>query len=463
MHIKRANSVQLILAAVLLALPSPLHAYDFTNLTALANGALTGQNVTQPVPGFEIRLLHHGELLYHQAFGDWSLDRPANCDSSSKTMSGALMMSLVDSGDSVFSLDSRLSDFLPEYDTPTLRDITIRQSFSHSSGLAGEDVFSTVLLNPFITLRQAAFQISQSPLDNGPPGSTFAYGGLSMQAAGAAAEVAASNSYIDLFNDRIATPLSLTHTQFVLASDSNPRVAGGIESTATDFARFMDMLLNDGVDRATGTRVLSEAAVAEMLTRQTTDAQPIANSPTGNNRYGIGIWLDQLGQSDHGPLAGPGVDAIAGGARGFHAWIDQSAGLTFTFATDTTSFQNVDLLSSMMHAEILRVLALPGDFNRDGEVDGADYNLWQSTFGQSVAPGVAADGNANGLIDTADYTLWRDRLNATVATTAAATVPEPTTLLIALVLATGGPRLNRKRRRNTRTSPVAVCGRTRTA
>jgi CubicO group peptidase (beta-lactamase class C family) len=437
MFTPRASFVQVVLVAALLSLPSPLRAYDFTGLTALANGALTGQNVNQPVPGFEIRLLHHGELLYHQDFGDWSLDRPANRDSSSKTMSGALMMSLVDSVDSGFSLDSRLSDFLPEYDNDVLRDITIRQSFSHSSGLAGEDVSATVLLNPFITLRQAAIQISQSPLTGGPPASTFAYGGLSMQAAGAAAEIAASDSYIDLFADRIATPLGLTHTEFALASDSNPRVAGGIESTATDFARFMDMLLNRGVDRATGTRVLSEAAVAEMLTRQTTDDQSIANSPTGNNRYGIGIWLDQLGQSDHGPLAGPGVDAIAGGARGFHSWIDQSAGLTFTFATDTTSFQNVDLLSSMMHAEILRALALPGDFNRDGEVDGIDYNLWQSTFGQAVSPGTAADGNSNGLIDAADFTLWRDHATSEPPSSIVSTVsvPEPTAtgLLAALV------------------------------
>jgi CubicO group peptidase (beta-lactamase class C family) len=428
-------SALLISALALSILPAaPLHAYDFTNLTALANGALTGQNVGQPVPGFEIRLLHHGELLYHQSFGDWSLNRPANADSSSKTMSGALMMSLVDSAESGFTLDSRLSDFLPEYDTDPLREITIRQSFSHSSGLAGEDVSATVLLNPFITLRQAAFQISQTPLDNGPPGSTFAYGGLSMQAAGAAAEIATGESYVNLFADRIATPLGLSNTEFVLASDSNPRVAGGIESTATDFARFMDMLLNRGVDRATGTRVLSENAVAEMLRRQTTDTQPIANSPTGNNRYGIGIWLDQLGPDDLGPQAGPGVDAIAGGARGFHSWIDQSADLTFAFATDLSSFQNVDLLSSLMHAEILRVLSLPGDFNRDGEVSAADYNLWRTTFGQTVEPFTAADANGNATIDAGDYTVWRDHLTTNVAPTAIASpLPEPTTFLVAAI------------------------------
>ena len=46
-----------------------LTAYDFTALTDLANGALVGENVGQPLQGFEIRLLQDGELLYHQAFG----------------------------------------------------------------------------------------------------------------------------------------------------------------------------------------------------------------------------------------------------------------------------------------------------------------------------------------------------------------------------------------------------------
>jgi CubicO group peptidase (beta-lactamase class C family) len=359
------------LVSALLVRPTSVSAYDFSELTELAEGALVGENVGQAVPGFEIRLLHQGQVLYHEVFGDWSLDRPANADSSSKTLSGALMMSLAETGESGFSLDSYLSDYLPEYDKDGYRDITIRQAFSHSSGLAGEDVFSSVLLNPFITLRQAAFQISQDPLANGPPGSKFAYGGLSMQAAGAAAEIATGESYIELFADRISTPLGMTNTEFVLASDSNPRVAGGIESTATDFARFMDMMLNDGVDRVSGVRVLEADSVAEMLTRQTSDSQVIVNSPADNNRYGIGVWVDQLEQ------AGPTVDALAAGARGFHSWIDVEHELVFTFATELTVFSNVEVLSSMMHRSILQAIVAPGDFDFDGDVDGRDLLVWQ--------------------------------------------------------------------------------------
>lgn len=407
---------------------------------------LLGENVGQPVAGFEIRLLKHGELLYHQAFGAWSLDRPANADSSTKTASGALMMSLVDSGEMGFSLDSRLSDFLTEFDTPKFRDITIRQSFSHSSGIAGEDVGSPILLNPFISLRESARRISLEPLANGPPGSTFAYGGLSMQAAGAAAEVATGERYIDLFAERIAGPLGMTNTEFVLASDANPRVAGGIESTATDFARLMDMLLNLGVDRTTGTRVLEAESVEEMLRRQTTDDQPISNSPTGNNRYGIGVWLDQLDQ------AGPAVDAVAGGARGFHSWIDRSAGLVFAFSTDLSSFSNVEVLSSLMHAEILRVVSPPGDYDDNGEVDGADCLVWKQEFGSMVTPFDASDGNGDGAVDAADYTVWRDNLGATASAIIGATaVPEPAGVTVLLVMgAAAGMMFARRQRSSTR-------------
>jgi hypothetical protein len=124
--------------------------------------------------------------------------------------------------------------------------------------------------------------------------------------------------------------------------------------------------------------VLSALWVAEMLARQTTDDQIIVNSPADNNRYGIGVWVDQLGQ------AGPPVDALAAGARGFHSWIDKPYGLVMTFATDETIFANVEVLSSMMHLAILQAVAKPGDFNFDGVIDGRDFLVWQR--GESAQP-----------------------------------------------------------------------------
>lgn len=51
---------------------------------------------------------------------------------------------------------------------------------------------------------------------------------------------------------------------------------------------------------------------------------------------------------------------------------------------------------------------LSGDYNRDGEVNAADYVLWRDILNQSVANGSAADGNWDGVITQADYDLWRN-------------------------------------------------------
>ena len=49
----------------------------------------------------------------------------------------------------------------------------------------------------------------------------------------------------------------------------------------------------------------------------------------------------------------------------------------------------------------------PGDYNRDGIVNAADYTLWRDLVGQSVPLGTLADGNRDGMIDAADYGVWK--------------------------------------------------------
>lgn len=87
------------------------------------------------------------------------------------------------------------------------------------------------------------------------------------------------------------------------------------------------------------------------------------------------------------------------------------------------------------------LIDLEGDYNRDGSVTTADYDLWNDGFGRFVTPGSNADGNADGLIDAADYTVWRDNLPEPLP--GGANVPEPNGLLllaIALSLIAAGRR-----------------------
>ena len=71
---------------------------------------------------------------------------------------------------------------------------------------------------------------------------------------------------------------------------------------------------------------------------------------------------------------------------------------------------------------------MPGDFDRNGFVDAADYSKWRADFGMVVDAGAGADGNSNGRVDAADYTVWRDHLSVSDGGAAAAagySVPEP--------------------------------------
>ncbi|MGL4514821.1 MAG: ThuA domain-containing protein [Lacipirellulaceae bacterium] len=47
---------------------------------------------------------------------------------------------------------------------------------------------------------------------------------------------------------------------------------------------------------------------------------------------------------------------------------------------------------------------LPGDYNRDGRVNAADYTVWRDQVGPN--PGSRADGTGDGVVDTLDYNLW---------------------------------------------------------
>jgi len=59
--------------------------------------------------------------------------------------------------------------------------------------------------------------------------------------------------------------------------------------------------------------------------------------------------------------------------------------------------------------------SLPGDYNGDGSVSGADYVVWADTFGNDGSPGkedMRADGNGDGLVSGADYVLWADNFGS---------------------------------------------------
>ena len=294
--------------------PSP----DFSAVDALILDSLA-----QIGGGAVVRVVRADTVVFERAYGTFALDEAVEIASASKWLSGAVILSLVDSG--ILSLDSPLSQFFPALVGPK-RTITIRQLFSHTSGLTG-DARTTCINEVAMTLAACTDEILARPLVYAP-GQGFFYGGASMHVAARAAEIAAGRPWATLFAERIAGPLGMTQTAYL--SQTNPWVAGGLVSSGVDYTAFLQMVLNGGTYG--GTRVLSEASVAALLADQTggveAGAVPVLFSPftrwAGSDPdlpddalgYGIGVWREQL------DAAGGLRHASSNGAYGFSPWVD---------------------------------------------------------------------------------------------------------------------------------------------
>ncbi|MCC7083975.1 MAG: hypothetical protein IT427_03085, partial [Pirellulales bacterium] len=96
------------------------------------------------------------------------------------------------------------------------------------------------------------------------------------------------------------------------------------------------------------------------------------------------------------------------------------------------------------------MVPVPGDFDNDGDVDGADFVAWQTNFpavsGKTITEG---DADWDGDVDGADFVIWQTNFPY-VPGPSAAPVPEPAAgwlcLLIALQVGIANHRSARRRR-----------------
>jgi glucose/arabinose dehydrogenase len=74
---------------------------------------------------------------------------------------------------------------------------------------------------------------------------------------------------------------------------------------------------------------------------------------------------------------------------------------------------------------------LPGDFNADGDVDGADFVAWQTNFPKTSGATLAqGDADGDGDVDGADFVAWQTHFPSSATTLNA--VPEPSTALLGI-------------------------------
>jgi hypothetical protein len=112
-----------------------------------------------------------------------------------------------------------------------------------------------------------------------------------------------------------------------------------------------------------------------------------------------------------------------------------------------------------------------GDFDGDGNADGADLLAWQRGLGSTDAARAAGDADLDGDVDAEDLSIWKSTFTG-ASPTPAATIPEPApavSLLAGLAIMAAASRLRRAnvscystRRRAIRSLSSPDCGRKQT-
>jgi CubicO group peptidase (beta-lactamase class C family) len=337
------------------------------------------------IPGAVVMVSRNGKLIYSRTFGfqDREKQVPMKSDaifriaSMSKPFVSVAVMMLVEQGK--IMLNDPVSVYLPELKNlqvgvektdatgkpelvlePVRAEPTIQDLLRHTSGftygffgkpsLVKQANLSANLLDPTTTLADFVTKLSKLPLAY-QPGTTWDYG-VSTDVLGRIVEVVSGVALDQFIADRIVKPLGLSATGFYTANEDAARVAepqvdpatgkrppmadprnrpnlmsggGGMVSTAPDYLRFAEMLLNGG--KSDRVRLLSSRTVALMTADQLppdTVPSPVGMmlgiTPRNGTSFGLGFSVRT--QAGRNPLPGsPGLFAWSG-IFGTSFWVD---------------------------------------------------------------------------------------------------------------------------------------------
>ena len=350
------------------------------------------------VPGVIAVAVNDRETLYSGAFGVRSLETrvPMEVDtvlwyaSMTKALVSTGAVQLVEQGK--VGLDEPLGDLLPGLKSPQVlegfgedgapivrpakRPVTLRHLLTHTSGYGYDiwnaDVERYMRENDVPLLVDCKLKSLEQPLA-ADPGEKWEYG-ISIDWVGQVVEAVSGQSLEDYLIEHLLRPLGMNDTNFLIG-DRRPRLAhvhqrqadgsllkieneinqepeffmggGGIYGTAPDYAKFVQMMLNDGMG-ANGTRVLKPETVELMAANHIGDIQAgVLNSVLHDLSYplvdffpgtkqGWGLsFLINMEDSPHGRSAG---SLCWAGLANTYFWIDRKKKLGGVIMTQILPF-----------------------------------------------------------------------------------------------------------------------------
>ncbi len=340
------------------------------------------------IPGAVVLIARNGRVAYFEAFGfqdrekriAMKSDAIFRIASMTKPITSVALMMLVEEGK--IQIDDALAVYLPEFKDhlkvgvektapetgkaqlalePPRRAPTIQDLLRHTSGFT-YDVFGDTLVkqaykaanlrDPNHTLAEFVSELARLPLAY-QPGTTWEYS-YSTDVLGRVIEVVSGVPFDQFVADRILQPLRMNSTGFfvpeaqigrlaepqvdpttgqrppfldVSRKPKRPSGGGGIVSTAADYLRFCQMLLNGG--ELDGVRILSPRTVALMTSDHLPPGTPIgiggqfgALMPDLEQGQGFGLGFAVRVAPGHNPYPGSVGEFYWVGATGTTFWVD---------------------------------------------------------------------------------------------------------------------------------------------
>ncbi len=295
--------------------------------------------------GVVVLVARQGKVVYLESFGKMDVEagKPMQQDaifriySMTKPITVTAALALYEEGK--FKLDDPVSKYLPELKGLRVyagnadktieanREMTVRDLMRHTSGLTygmpnGSAVDKLYIANkiedPGDSLADMVAKLGKLPLQY-QPGTRFHYS-VSTDVPGRVIETVSEKPLDEFLKDRIFRPLDMRDTGFVVPAEKLNRLTasyrsmgkgglnvidhpatsryraqrkylsggGGLVSTARDYSRFCQMLINGGTLQ--GTRVLRSETVREMTTNQL-PAEALPMSLNGFAQPGLGFGL----------------------------------------------------------------------------------------------------------------------------------------------------------------------------
>jgi len=335
------------------------------------------------VPGAVTAVVSKDRVLHLEATGlaDLATKRPMTTDtlfwiaSMTKPVTGVAILMLQDEGK--LKVTDPVAKYLPAFanlKTPSGKpaDITITQILTHTSGLGEADAAGAREARTLADLEKLWLA---APMQY-EPGTQWKYTQSGINAASRIVEVISGQSFDVFVQQRIFDPLGMTNTTFYPTEAQRARLVtaytknketgvldatphrqefgtrnrpplgnGGLFSTAPDYARFAQMLLNGGV--FAGRRYLSADAM-KLLTTPLTGQLPTGffQTDTWGKRganYGWGLSTSILTTPHDGvaSMLSPGTYGH-GGAWGTQAWIDPVKGVAYILMIQRAGLPNSD-------------------------------------------------------------------------------------------------------------------------